>query len=150
MKNPGFATDPKNVPSAYEAGMLMFFWVWAPCGLSGRSHHFGVSPLARLQSLPHSVTIGPFLQTSLPDTLYNPSILSMVTSAMKMEAVRFSETLASTDQSTRRPNPEEHHQYCHRRENLKSHKAGMFTVALPALAVVKWLPIFCVPRDHVP
>jgi hypothetical protein len=34
--------------------------------------------------------------------------------------VRFSETLASTSQSTRRPNPEEHHQYRHRRENLKS------------------------------
>jgi hypothetical protein len=30
-------------------------------------------------------------------------------------------TVASTSQSTRRPNPEEHHQYRHRRENLKSH-----------------------------
>jgi hypothetical protein len=44
----------------------------------------------------------------------------MVTSALKMETVRFSETLASTSQSTRRPNPEEHHQYRHRLENLKS------------------------------
>jgi hypothetical protein len=32
----------------------------------------------------------------------------MVTSVLKMETVRFSETLASTSQSTRRPNPEEH------------------------------------------
>jgi hypothetical protein len=37
-----------------------------------------------------------------------------------METVRFSETLASTSQFTRRPNPEEHH-HRHRRENLKSH-----------------------------
>jgi hypothetical protein len=45
----------------------------------------------------------------------------MVTSALKMEAARFSETLASTSKSTRRQNQEEHHQYRHRRENLKSH-----------------------------
>jgi hypothetical protein len=30
-------------------------------------------------------------------------------SALKMETVRFSETLASTSQSTRLPKPEEHH-----------------------------------------
>jgi hypothetical protein len=48
----------------------------------------------------------------------------VVTSALKMEPVRFSETLASTSQSTRRPNPEEHHHHHHRhrRENLKSHR----------------------------
>jgi hypothetical protein len=33
-----------------------------------------------------------------------------------METVCFSETLASTEESTRRQNPEEHHQP-HRREN---------------------------------
>jgi hypothetical protein len=39
-----------------------------------------------------------------------------------METVCFSETLASTDESTRRQNPEEyHHHQPHRRENLKSH-----------------------------
>jgi hypothetical protein len=37
-----------------------------------------------------------------------------------MEIVCFSEMLASTDESTRRQNPEEHHP--HRRENLKSHR----------------------------
>jgi hypothetical protein len=36
-----------------------------------------------------------------------------------METVRFSETLASTDKSTRRQNPEQHY-HPHRRENLKS------------------------------
>jgi hypothetical protein len=35
----------------------------------------------------------------------------MVTSALKMETVRFSETLVSTSQSMRRPNPEEHHKF---------------------------------------
>jgi ribosomal protein S30 len=39
-----------------------------------------------------------------------------------MEAGRFSETLASTNQSTWRLNPKEHHHYFHRRENLKSYK----------------------------
>jgi hypothetical protein len=82
---------------------MMFFWVWVPCGLAGRSQCFGevyclhlqdwsdhagnqtdyiggkkegllgVSPLTQRQSLPYSVLIGPFLQTSLPATLYNPS-----------------------------------------------------------------------------
>jgi hypothetical protein len=66
--------------------------------------------LAQLQSLLHSVLIGPFLRTSLPATLYNPSVPSMVTSALQMEIVHFSKMLASTSQSTRRPNPEEHHQ----------------------------------------
>jgi hypothetical protein len=37
-----------------------------------------------------------------------------------MDTVRFSETFASTSQSTQRLNPEEHH-HRHRRENLKSH-----------------------------
>jgi hypothetical protein len=37
-----------------------------------------------------------------------------------METICFSETLASTDESTRRPNQEEHNNP-HRRENLKSH-----------------------------
>jgi hypothetical protein len=50
----------------------------------------------------------------------------MVTSTLKMETVRFSETLASISQSTRRPNPEERHQHRHRRENLKSHEWRMF------------------------
>jgi hypothetical protein len=44
---------------------------------------------------------------------------SFATSALKMEAVCYSETLASTDESTRRQNLEEHP---HRRESLKSHK----------------------------
>jgi hypothetical protein len=41
----------------------------------------------------------------------NPLFSNIVTSALKMETVRFSETLASTSQFTRRPNPEEHHHY---------------------------------------
>jgi hypothetical protein len=70
--------------------MMMFFWVWAPCGLAGRSqpHPMGPEkgltspttdacleslPIGPAQSLPHSVLIGPFLQTSLTATLYNPS-----------------------------------------------------------------------------
>jgi hypothetical protein len=39
-----------------------------------------------------------------------PPLPSIATSALKMETVRFSETLVATDESTRRQNPEEHHQ----------------------------------------
>jgi hypothetical protein len=42
-------------------------------------------------------------------------------SALKMDTVCFSETLASTEESTRRRNPEEQNHHPHRRENLKSH-----------------------------
>jgi hypothetical protein len=69
--------------------LMMFFWVWAPCGLAGRSQRFREE--------------------------------YCFFSALKMETVHFSETLASTSPFTWRPNPEEHHQYCHHCENLKSH-----------------------------
>jgi hypothetical protein len=70
------------------------------------------------------VPTGPFLQTSPEATLniYNPSEFRLIISAPKMETVRFSETLASTNQSTRRLNPGEQNQNCYRRKNLKSHK----------------------------
>jgi hypothetical protein len=89
--------------------VIKFFWVWAPCGLAGRSQRFGED--VRIPFLPPYII---------------PLIPSMVTSALKMETVCFSEKLASTRQSTRRPNPEEHHQYRHRCENLKSQKGFMF------------------------
>jgi hypothetical protein len=43
-----------------------------------------------------------------------PLISSIATSALKMEIVCFSETLASTDQSTRHQNTEEHHHFWNR------------------------------------
>jgi hypothetical protein len=46
----------------------------------------------------------------------------------KMEAVCASETLVPTYESTRRYNPEDQHQYLHRRENLKSHLNLKFMV----------------------
>jgi hypothetical protein len=45
-------------------------------------------------------------------------------SGLKMEEECFSETLASTDKSTRRYNPEDQHRHLHRRENLRSHMIG--------------------------
>jgi hypothetical protein len=45
---------------------------------------------------------------------------NIANSALKMETICFSETVASTDESTRRQNPEDHHHHHpHRRENLK-------------------------------
>jgi hypothetical protein len=43
-----------------------------------------------------------------------------------MKTTRFSETLTSTNQPTRRLNPKEHHQNCHSRENLESHNIASF------------------------
>jgi hypothetical protein len=108
----------------------MFFWVWVPCGLAGRNQRFGEAYCLLLQgSSDHAGNQRDYIWWPIRPFLFRlpflpPYIIplnpSMVTSALKMEAVRFSETLASTSQSTRRPNPKEHHQYRHRRENLKS------------------------------
>jgi hypothetical protein len=43
-------------------------------------------------------------------TVYNPSESQHISSALKVETARFSETLASTNQSTRHIDPKEHHQ----------------------------------------
>jgi hypothetical protein len=45
-----------------------------------------------------------------------------------METVCFSETLASTNKSARRQNPEYHHP--HRRKNLKSHRVIVYNTRL--------------------
>jgi hypothetical protein len=44
--------------------------------------------------------------------------------AKKMQTVWFSETLMSTDESTRRQNSEEQHRRPHHRENRKSRSVG--------------------------
>jgi hypothetical protein len=51
-------------------------------------------------------------------------ITSVITAmiALMMEAVRTSETLVKSYQSTRRYNPEDSHLHGHRRENLKSYQ----------------------------
>jgi hypothetical protein len=49
--------------------------------------------------------------------------------ALKMEAVRTSETLVNLYQFTRRYNPEDGHLHTHRRENLKSYSVGTCRVA---------------------
>jgi hypothetical protein len=58
--------------------------------------------------------------------IYGHSQSRLITSALKMEIARLSETLASTNQCTRRRSPKEH-QYRHHRENLKSNmsRVGM-------------------------
>jgi hypothetical protein len=56
------------------------------------------------------------------ETLHTVRLLeSLHTSNPKMETVSFSETLASTDESTRRQNPDHHHR--HRRNNMEFNKA---------------------------
>jgi CTP:phosphocholine cytidylyltransferase-like protein len=60
-----------------------------------------------------------FLKMSL--RAKTPRVMVGLASALKMETARFFETLASTNQSTRRINPKEHNQKGHSRENLKSH-----------------------------
>jgi hypothetical protein len=55
------------------------------------------------------------------DTVFRRSGLPS-SSGPNMETAYFSKTLASTDQSTRRSNPKEHHQNLKDRENFKSQK----------------------------
>jgi hypothetical protein len=73
------------------------FWVLAPCRLVDRCQRFG------------------------------EKYISIFRAEVKMETVCFSKTLASTDESTRRQNPKEHH-HPHRRENLKSYIVSSFTI----------------------
>jgi hypothetical protein len=74
-------------------------------------------------------------------------------SGLNRELVRFSETMASTGEYTRRQNPEEHH-HTHHRENLKCHmtlnnlqepllmrewaKSSMCEIWPPKLATVRY------------
>jgi hypothetical protein len=58
--------------------LMLFFWVKTPCGLVGRSQRFGQASYLHLQGS---------------------------ASALKMETAHMSETLASTNQSTRHLNP---------------------------------------------
>jgi hypothetical protein len=51
------------------------------------------------KSLPHSVLIGVFLQTSPLATLCNTSESQLITSALKMETAQFSKILACINQS---------------------------------------------------
>jgi hypothetical protein len=60
--------------------IMTLFWVLASCRLVGRCQRFG------------------------------ETYCLILSSTLKMETVCFSETLSSTDESTRRQNPEHHHQ----------------------------------------
>jgi hypothetical protein len=63
-------------------------------------------------------------------------------SALKMDKARFSETLAVTNQTTRRLNPKEHHQNFHRCENLNSIKLQSTTIRKTAIFIPsrRWKP----------
>jgi hypothetical protein len=107
--------------------MMMFSWVLVPYRLVGRHQRFGETYSFHL-----------FLYVSpkrwyLPTRLHSPktqkniiiltavktsSLILSLSSALKMEAVCFTETLASADESIRHENSEDH--LLHRRENLKS------------------------------
>jgi hypothetical protein len=105
--------------------MLFFFWVLEPCRLVGICRRFreiclhlqGWSGDARKwwdlyrSGRREVLGSGPLPRPSLPPNLPFSPLSSIATSALKMETVSFSETLASTDESTGRQNPEEkqHH-----------------------------------------
>jgi hypothetical protein len=96
----------------FTAVRMMFFWVLAPCRLAGRCQRFGETLHLQLWRWRQFVS---------PKRWHLPASLKILSpsSALKMETVRVSETLASTGESTRRQNPEDHH-HPHRRENLIS------------------------------
>jgi hypothetical protein len=82
--------------------LMMFFGVNSLCGLVGRSQCFREACCLHLQGCRAS--------------------------ALKMETAHFCEMVASTNKSTWRFNPEEHHQNCHHSENLKYHKKDDFKI----------------------
>jgi hypothetical protein len=59
--------------------------------------------------------------------------------SLKMEATRFSETLTSANQSTRRFNPNEYRQHCHRPEHSKSHNSQEIGKRRTDTAAVMWI-----------
>jgi hypothetical protein len=78
----------------------MFLWVLAPCSLVDSFQSFGETHCLHIQGWRWK---------------------QYVSSGPKMETVCFSETLASTDEYTRRQNPEEQRNNPHCCGNLKSH-----------------------------
>jgi hypothetical protein len=117
------------------------FWVYAPCGLAGRSQRFREAYSLHLQGWSDNAGnqrdyvgwqegkfegngqsgqwgrdwAGPMGRLQRGVSCGHPPL--------KMETVRFSE-MASASQSTRRLNPEDHHHHHHHHchENIKSHK----------------------------
>jgi hypothetical protein len=123
--------------------LTVFFWVKSPCGLVGRSQRLGDACRLHLQGwsdeftwsllfrppqlLPRSSRLAHFPHISLLQShIYGPSQYRLTASTLKMQAARFSETLASTNQSTRWFNSKEHNKNCHRRENLKPQTVWFF------------------------
>jgi hypothetical protein len=62
---------------------------------------------------------------------FRSNILLSYSYSLKMQAVCTSETLVSTNTSTRRYNPEDQHRHLHRRENLESHIRSCVRVFSP-------------------
>jgi hypothetical protein len=90
--------------------MMLPFWVFMPCRLVGRCN----------VSEKHMVSIFRVELTMLVSGGIEKGLKEGKTSALKVEIVCISETLASTYESTQLQNPEEQYHHPHRRENLKS------------------------------
>jgi hypothetical protein len=82
--------------------LLVFFKVNAQCGLVGRSKFFEEACCLHLEKLYHILLL-PFCTRVQSDSL-------PITSALKIDAARFSEKLTSANQFPRNLNPKEHHQ----------------------------------------
>jgi hypothetical protein len=118
----------------------MLYLVLAPCKLFGGCQRFGETYYLHLQGWCDDVGkwkdsyrivrcegwgSGPVRDEEWGEQVSGSFLTSSIaTSALKMEIVCFSETLASTDESTRRQNPEEYHP--DRRENVRSQNTLLF------------------------
>jgi hypothetical protein len=73
-----------------------------------------------------SFWLAPFSQTSFLRSYRSPLLLSLVTSALKMEEACFSEALASICEITQCQNPRKHQYYTNLLYNLKSNLFNMY------------------------
>jgi hypothetical protein len=81
--------------------MMMFFW--APCRLIGRCKHFRETYCLHLQGSSGDFPTPSAFPPANPTE--NCPLPSIATSALKMEIICFSETMASTDKSTQHQKP---------------------------------------------
>jgi hypothetical protein len=64
------------------------------------------------------------------DALGFGAVWTRRSSVLKMQILCFCETLASTDESTWRLNPEERHHQTYHRDNLKSHTVQLYLITV--------------------
>jgi hypothetical protein len=119
------ASDVQSVSQSVSQSVLESISLWDSWNL----YRFPNTPHSfiptNLYWLPESTPL-------LPSTYIYASFPRAIHSNLKMEAVKFSETLVSYHNITRRHNPQHIYLNLHHPENLKPHKMFEFQCSLPS------------------